>query len=944
VQYLEEIRSGHNNPELLEHLYQTAQQEGNSDEFAAALLSCYQDASDNSLYAAWHYRLQQSEDQAEERSVNWKLVVPLAIVTGLIFWVLSLDDLHLNFADGLPYLVQIWALVAGAFVIAFLTLTAKKHLRPAIAVLAGFLVFGAYAMFFSIFPNDRNYQTLATAHMPLLALIGVGVIVSWRKADHQNRFSFVIKSIEMLVRSGIYVIGGAAFALMTYSLFQTIDIRIPKEIERLLFPGGVGVIILLATASTYDPLLEPVAQNFRHGLSKLVSTLMRLLMPLTLLVLLIFGYFILQPDNFWIPFNNRDALITYNAVLFGVVFLLVGAIPVHARDLPHKVSSTLRKGIVVVAVLTVLVSLYAMSATIYRTYLGAITMNRMAVMGWNTINVGILLLLIYRILKSNQDGWVHSAQSAFGTGMYAYIFWSIFVILSVPFIFGQGLTMGWNTPSQPAAVPNKTPGTVEASAPTATPVVSDSESVLPRQMVIPTPTPSRYTELPEGCPPACTSVTLAGAYLPEAYLEGANLANADLRGADLRQANLKATDLRGADLRGADLSQARLEEASFHGTKIDNTTQIEDKWRLVWEIMNLGAEKRDLRRHDIDLSQANLSGANLRGANLSSSSLSKADLRGADLTEADLKNVSLHETMIDDATELDAKWRLVWEIVNYGAAGRDLYGVDLSQSDLSHANLSQAILSQAILTGTNLSSANLYGADLSGAILTEPDLPGDEPHNAILDHADLAGVKMDDGTQIERKWRLVWEVVNQGGKSRDLSGADLIAADLHEIDLSGAIMVGARLDGANLRGADLSGADLNGASLRGADLADANLTGANLYEAQLVGAHLPADLGGATLRKANLSGANLWGFNLNGLNLSRADLTGANLAEADLHDANLSEAHLEGAYLWLTDLRGANMRGAYLNNAYLWGADLDGADLTGADMHQTVMPDGTIQQ
>jgi uncharacterized protein YjbI with pentapeptide repeats len=944
VQYLEEIRSGHDNPELLENLYQNAQQESNSAEFAADLLSCYQDVPDNLLYAAWHYRLQQSEDLADSRSVNWKLVVPLAIVTGLIFWVLSLDDLHLSFADGLPYLAQIWALVAGAFVIAFLTLTAKKHLRPAIAVLVGFLVFGAYAMFFSVFPNDRNYQTLAAAHMPLLAWIGVGVIVLWRTADHQNRFSFVIKSIEMLVRSGIYVIGGAAFALMTYSLFQTIDIRIPNEIQRLLFPGGIGVIILLATASTYDPLLEPVVQNFRHGLSKLVSTLMRLLMPLTLLVLLIFGYFILQPDNFWIPFNNRDALITYNAVLFAVVFLLVGAIPVHTRDLPHKVRSVLRKGIIAVAVLTVLVSLYAMSATIYRTYLGTITMNRMAVIGWNTINIGILLLLIYRLLRSDQDGWVHSAQSAFGTGMYAYIFWCIFVILSVPFIFGQGLTIGWKAPSQSAAVPSETPGTLGASAPTATPVVSDSERALPREMVIPTPTPSRHTELPEGCPPACTSVTLAGAYLPEADLEGASLANADLRGADLRQANLQATDLRGADLRGADLSQARLEEASLHGTRIDNTTQIEDKWRLVWQITNLGAENRDLHTHNLDLSQANLSGANLRGANLSFGSLSKADLSGADLTGADLNNVSLRETMIDDATKLDAKWRLVWEIVNYGASGRDLRGVDLSQADLSHADLSQANLSQAIMTDANLSRANLYGADLSGAILTEPDLRGDEAHEATLHNADLAGVKMDDTTQIEKKWRLVWEIVNQGGKNRDLSGADLMAADLHEIDLSEAILIGARLDGSDLRGANLSSADLNGASLRGVDLTDANLAGANLYEAQLVGAHLPADLRGATLRKANLSGANLWGFNLSDLNLSRADLRGANLAEADLHDADLSEAHLEDAYLWITDLRGANLRGAYLNNAYLWGADLNGADLTGAEMNETVMPDGTIHE
>ena len=947
MQYLEDIKSGHNNPKLLENLFLTAQQENQLTEFDADLQTCYQEASDNVLYAAWYYRLQRAErgdDQADSGRVNWKLAVPLATMIGLIFWALSLDDLGLNFADGMPYLMQIWALIAGAFVIAFLTLTTKRHLERAIAVLIGFLGFGAYAMLFSILPNDRNYQTLAAVHLPLLAWIGVGVTVLWRKSAHQNRFTFLIKSVDVIVRCGVYAAGGAAFVAMTYALFQTIDIHIPEEVEKLIFPGGIGVIILLATVSTYDPRFEPVAQNFRFGLSKLVSTLMRLLMPLTLLVLIVFGYFILQPENFWIPFNDRDALITYNAVLFAVVFLLVGAIPVRAKDLPQKIQSPLRKGAIAVAILTVLVSLYAMSATLYRTYLGTITMNRMAVIGWNTINIGILILLIYRLLRSGQDGWVQSAQSTFGTGMYAYIVWTIFIILFVPFIFGQGLTMSWRRPPQSAAIPSGTPNLEATSTPIATPVLSESERPPPRKIVIPTPTSSRLTPLPSDCPPACSSANLAGAYLPEVDFRGANLANANLRGADLRQANLRGADLRGTDLRGADLGQASLEEANLHNTRIDNNTQLDDKWRIVWQIVNQGAENRDLGGRNLDLQMANLSGANLRGANLSSSSLSEANLTGADLTGAELNNVSLHKTTIDETTKLDAKWRLVWEIVNHKTSGRDLSDVNLSQANLSNANLIQANLSGAVLTDTNLSQANLYGADLTGAVLTEPDPHGGAPHNAALHNADLVAVKIDDTTQIERKWRLVWEIVNQGGKNRDLSGADLMAADLHEIDLSGAILVGARLDGSNLRGANLSGADLNGASLRGADLIDANLAGANFFEAQLTGAQLPANLGGANFRKANLNGANLWGFNLSGLNLSRTDLRGAYLAEADLTGADLSEAHLEGAYLWIADLSGANIRGAYLNNTYLWGANLDGVDLTGAEMHETVMPDGRIHE
>ena len=312
---------------------------------------------------------------------------------------ITIYDLALNFADGTPYLVQSWALVAGAVVIAFLTFTTRSYYWRAGLILCGFFFLGAYALLFSIWPNDRHYQLLAATHLPLLAWIGIGVVVLGYRADHTNRFAFLIKSIELFVVGGIFAIAGGIFVAITYGLFDTIDVVIPQVIQRLLVPGGIGLIIILVTAITYDPLVEPLRQNFRHGLSKLVTTLMRLLMPLTLLVLIIFGYFILQPENFWTPFNNRDALITYNAMLFAVVLLLVGAIPLYGTDLPLRTRSLLQKGLVAAAALTVLISLYALSATLYRTYLGMITMNRLAVMGWNIINIGLLLLLIYRLLR-----------------------------------------------------------------------------------------------------------------------------------------------------------------------------------------------------------------------------------------------------------------------------------------------------------------------------------------------------------------------------------------------------------------------------------------------------------------------------------------------------------------------------------------------------------------
>ena len=94
----------------------------------------------------------------------------------------------------------------------------------------------------------------------------------------------------------------------------------------------------------------------------------------------------------------------------------------------------------------------------------------------------------------------------------------------------------------------------------------------------------------------------------------------------------------------------------------------------------------DLREADLNgrvLSRADLSGANLRQANLSRADLSITNLSGANLMGADLSFANLFGAKTDRKTQIDPKWRLVLEIVTYGAKGRDLERVDLSRANLS---------------------------------------------------------------------------------------------------------------------------------------------------------------------------------------------------------------------------------------------------------------------
>jgi uncharacterized protein YjbI with pentapeptide repeats len=210
------------------------------------------------------------------------------------------------------------------------------------------------------------------------------------------------------------------------------------------------------------------------------------------------------------------------------------------------------------------------------------------------------------------------------------------------------------------------------------------------------------------------------------------------------------------------------------------------------------------------------------------------------------------------------------------------------------------------------------------------------------------------GVEIWNQWR-----VDNREIIPNLSGAQLLGAELRGVNFYGVILGEGNLREADLRGADLSEANLKGADLRGADLSGAKLREADLHEANLGGASINrANLNAAYLRGADLSEANLYDANLTGAELSethlrlahlnaanlflarlreanlwRADLGGAFLSGADLYGADLIEANLRGVNLRDVDLRGANLRGADLSESKLVKTDFQEADLTGCRIY-----------
>lgn len=420
-------------PRALEELYRAALRRGEAAAFAAALRARYARAPDHPLYAAWYYRLQDAPERDAEGNprIAWRTALPLALLNSLIFALLAND--RFVFADGLPYLLLLWSPLVALLVGLYLSREfpgARGRMLPA---LGSVVAVGAYVLALAWWRAGATYRTLMVVHLPLLAWLGVGLgVLGWRSGARE-RFAALIKTLEIALTGGVLGAGMAAFAIITVGLFAALGVDLPEWALQTLFAGGAGAVPVIAVAVALQPQRPMLAQRFEQGLGRLVPILMRLLLPLTLLVLVIYLCFI--PFNFMGPFRQRDLLIVYNVMLFAVMALLVGATPVREEDLPARYHGWLRMALLAVAGLSVVIGFYALAAVLYRTWSGGLTPNRLTVIGWNVINLGLLIALLFQQWRTDAQAWIVALQRVVSIALVIYGAWTLVLVLLMPWLF-----------------------------------------------------------------------------------------------------------------------------------------------------------------------------------------------------------------------------------------------------------------------------------------------------------------------------------------------------------------------------------------------------------------------------------------------------------------------------------------------------------------------------
>ncbi len=439
MDYKEEISNNLENPEGLERLYRQALGKREANLFAEALESLYSAHPQNLLLAAWHYRLR---EEVAARAVpgrllsHWLLAVLLAIPNGIVMWWLA--DYRLLARQQLMLFLLYWAPVCATFVLFFLFLTRRQFLNRFILSLM-VLAFASSWVYFADFLIKREifwkqYLNLGAIHLIFLSWAAIGLYILKGQYDVESRFAFLAKSLEALVMGGLMGIVLGVFSGISLSLFSTLRLILSEPVMRIFFYGGAGCVPVLAVASIYEPLRSLREQNFA-AIFRFTTLLLRFFLLPSILILLV--YIILIPFRFFEPFYNREALISYNIMLFAVVALLLWTTPIERGELSERLSTWIRWGHMVLTALAIIVSLYAFSAIVYRTWWDGLTPNRITVIGWNIVNTVLLAILLWREAKAG-EGWIAAAQRTFAQAMPVYAIWSSLLLLALPLIFTGG--------------------------------------------------------------------------------------------------------------------------------------------------------------------------------------------------------------------------------------------------------------------------------------------------------------------------------------------------------------------------------------------------------------------------------------------------------------------------------------------------------------------------
>jgi hypothetical protein len=408
-----EIKININNPKQLEKLYRD-----HKGAFIIAFNNIYQDLRNEPAAQAWNERLNYKDEQITWGSKNEIIfIVVAAFVGGLIAKMPSFL--------GIEYDVYISKNIG--FVV-FPILTAyfiwKQQLSMTKLVLP-LILFIASAIFMNSLPYNEKSATfiLSTIHLPIFlwAILGYAFI-GGDLNNNQKKIAFLKFNGNFIVMTGLIFISGMFFTGITLALFELLKM----DIQTFYFEQiAVWALAAMPMLSTY------LIQNNPDLVNKISPTIAKIFTPIVFVTLLVFLIALFY--NGKNIYNDRNFLLVFNAVLIGVMAIILFSLTEATNNTRSKFNLIILFGL---ALLTIIANAIALSAISFRLSEFGISPNRLAVLGTNLLIFIHLLFVSYGLFKNLKGkASIQDVEGDIALFIPVYAVWAAFVTFAIPFIF-----------------------------------------------------------------------------------------------------------------------------------------------------------------------------------------------------------------------------------------------------------------------------------------------------------------------------------------------------------------------------------------------------------------------------------------------------------------------------------------------------------------------------
>jgi hypothetical protein len=416
----EQIKQHLDDPAKLEQLYRE-----DKNAFETGFEAVYPEIEPTGLATYWKIRLDYRKMPSLIRKTNLTDIIVLIAACIAAGFLIRLPDIFtFTFSDDIFYGRNTGIIVFLGLAI-YMTWSNRIRSPEKVGIIAA--AFIAPMVYVNLLPPsaDSDSIVLVYIHLPLLMWFLFGwIFIDLDLKNSMRRMEFIRYNGDLAILMAVLVISGGILTGITIGLFEAIGISIAEfYLQNIVILGAVSVPVV----ATF------IIKNYPQLTNKIAPVIATIFSPLVLLTAII--YLIALTVSGKDPYNDRDFLLLFNAMLIGVMAVIVFSVSEASATRKQKFNEVV---LFALSILTVIIDLIALSAIFYRLGQYGITPNRLAVLGSNILILGNLILIVrdlYRVNFSNRP--VRDVELTIAKYLPVYLAWLFFVVFFFPLIFGM---------------------------------------------------------------------------------------------------------------------------------------------------------------------------------------------------------------------------------------------------------------------------------------------------------------------------------------------------------------------------------------------------------------------------------------------------------------------------------------------------------------------------